>query len=83
MITQIIVRAETGTIFRLNEDMNDWPCAHAEAYIEPPCCTEADREPDTGMIACGCGGQDQIVCPAPDCTGIKPWEIEELTERLS
>jgi hypothetical protein len=85
MTTQIAIRTDAGTLFRLNDDMDGWGCDHLAngAYMEPPCCSEADREPDTGMVACGCGGQGQVVCPAPDCTGINPWEIEELMENLS
>lgn len=63
----------------LNEDMNAWVCNHADAYLEPACCTFASPN---GLIECGCGGQDSVVCPAVDCTGIEDHEVEGLFERL-
>lgn len=53
---------------------------HADAYIEPPCCTSPD--PDTGYFSCGCGGQPVVVCPAVDCPGITDDEAEAIFERL-
>lgn len=38
-------------------------CTHPNAYVEKACCTTPDS--DTGMISCGCGGQDAVICP--DC----------------
>ena len=38
-------------------------CTHPDVEVEPPCCTTP--EPDTGYIACGCGGQYRVYCP--DC----------------
>lgn len=46
-------------------------CTHENAVIVPPCCTTP--EPDTGMIACGCGGMSTVECP--DCDE----EIDEDT----
>lgn len=59
----------------LNEDMNAFECNHEDAYIEPACCSGRDSD---GNISCGCHGQDSVVCPALDCTGIQDWEVDDL-----
>lgn len=48
-------------------------CEHPEAYIDPPCCNGLD---------CGCAGLDGLVCPAADCTGFVPGQIEEIIRRI-
>lgn len=52
-------------------------CTHPEAYIEKACCT------GSGLIECGCGGQDSVVCPNPNCQGIEDHEVDNLIERLA
>lgn len=55
-------------------------CTHHEAYIEKACCTTAGS---SGMIECGCGGQDSVICPNPRCQGIDDSEVDGLFERLA
>jgi hypothetical protein len=57
-------------------------CDHDQAYIEPACCSPFQIG-ESGYVECGCHGQDSIICPDPNCTGIQDYEIEELYERIS
>ena len=54
--------------------------SHAEAYIEPPCCTAPSSN---GLYECGCGGMSTVVCPAIDCPGISDNDAERLFEELA
>lgn len=55
-------------------------CSHPEAYIEKACCSTPGS---SGMIECGCGGQDSVVCPNPKCQGIDDNEVDQLFDRLA
>ncbi len=79
---RLLVRQFPSATFKLNEDMNDWECTHAEAYVVRACCSPFSLG-SSGYVECGCHGQDSVTCPAIDCTGIQDWEVEELFERLS
>jgi len=46
----------------------EWYCAHANSYTEEACCSTTGS---SGYIECGCGGQDEVICPNQDCTGIE------------
>jgi hypothetical protein len=61
-------------------DGDYWKCTHEDAYIEAACCNGSPDE--AGRDTCGCHGNDAIVCPAFDCTGIQDYEIDDLFERL-
>lgn len=73
------VRQGYSADFHLSED-GDWLCSHADAYIDPACCNGSPDE--CGRDTCGCGGQDSVVCPAVDCTGLEDYEAEDIMERL-
>lgn len=62
-------------------ELEEMVCDHAEAYIEPACCSFADRD-DSGYIPCSCGGEDSLKCDAVDCTGIEDYQVDELWKRL-
>lgn len=76
MKTINVQQPESGLLV-LNEDGDAFECSHDTAYIEPACCSGFDAEGD-----CGCYGQDAIICPAWDCTGIQDWEVDKLMENL-
>ena len=82
MNQQIIVKMPSGTIFKWNEDLEQYTCAHEEAYIDMACCSPFSVG-DSGYVECGCQGQDGLICPASDCTGIQDWEIENIYERVT
>ena len=67
------------TTFVMTED-GDWVCDHSEAYIEKACCSTRSSN---GLIECGCGGSDSVICPASRCTGIEDHEVDDLFDRLS
>lgn len=52
-------------------------CTHPEAYIEKACCS------GSGLIECGCGGRDEVICPNPNCQGISENEVDDLFDRLA
>lgn len=72
------VKNLTPTAMVMNED-GEFVCPHTEAYIEKACCSGIDSE---GNVSCGCHGQDGVLCPAIDCTGIQDHEVDELFDRL-
>lgn len=74
----INIKEYPSTTFELSED-GEWLCNHEEAYIERACCSGIDSE---GNPSCACHGQDGVICPAWDCTGIQDWQIEDLFDRL-
>ena len=78
MAMQINITDRSST-FKLAE-WNDFVCTHDQAYIQKACCTVPD---EGGLYFCACGGQDSVVCPAIDCTGIEDFEVDELFERLT
>ncbi len=55
-------------------------CTHPEAYIEKACCSTRSSN---GLIECGCGGQDSVICPNPNCQGIQDHEVDTLFDRLA
>lgn len=55
-------------------------CTHPEAYIEKACCSTRSSN---GLIECGCGGMDSVICPNPKCQGISDDEVDNLFERLA
>ena len=69
---------DRSTTFVMNEDW-EFVCNHEDAYIDPACCSGIDSE---GNVSCGCHGQDGVLCPAWDCTGIQDHEIDDLFDRL-
>lgn len=73
----ITIRQSGGTIFKLNEDMNDWQCIHEDAYLDQDFIAGPgdDGEPVEYTY-------DTVVCPAPDCTGVQDWEVGDLLDRL-
>lgn len=73
---QIIVRQD-NSVYKMTED-GEFYCAHIEVRIDKACCSGRDSD---GLIACGCNGQDNIVCENENCTGIEDWEVEELFTR--
>lgn len=75
---QLTVR-DASTTYKMTED-GEFVCAHEEAYIEKACCSGVDSD---GLIACGCHGQDGIICPALDCDGIQEHEIQTLIDWLT
>ena len=56
-------------------ELDQTVCNHEGAFVEPACCSTAGS---SGYVECGCGGQNSIVCPAPNCTGIEDYELEKL-----
>lgn len=52
-------------------------CTHPDAYIEKACCS------GMGLIECGCGGRDSVVCPNIFCPGIEDHEVDQLFDRLA
>lgn len=72
------VKDLTPTEMVMNED-GEFVCPHLEAYIEKACCSGTDSE---GNVSCGCHGQDGVICPAIDCTGIQDHEVDTLFDRL-
>ena len=79
MASKVAVDWFDGEIYRFDFEYGEILCAHANAYIEPACCNGVDSG---GNPSCACRGVDQVVCPNPDCTGIKDHEVEELFDRL-
>lgn len=73
-MVNIFIKFDTPTVYRLDEN-GDMRCTHEEAFVERACCAVA--RPD-----CPCNGQDAVICPAIDCTGILPCEVEQLFNRL-
>jgi hypothetical protein len=78
-MSSFIVMPDTGTEFKLDDELGEYVCTHADAYLQPPCCKVAG---EGGLYWCGCNGQYTVVCPATDCTGILDHEIETLIERV-
>lgn len=78
MPVHIPVRNLTPSELAMNED-GEFVCTHPDAYIDPACCSGYDSE---GNVSCGCHGQDGVLCPAIDCTGIQEHEIDNLFDRL-
>lgn len=77
-MTTITVRQYDEATLVLNEDWQ-FVCDHTDAYIEAACCSGRDSD---GNPSCACNGQDAVICPAIDCTGIEDHEIDALFERL-
>lgn len=69
---------DLSTAFVMTED-GEFVCSHEDAYIDPACCSGIDSE---GNVSCGCHGQDGVLCPATDCTGIQEHEVDDLFDRL-
>lgn len=59
--------------------LTEYECDHEEAYIEPACCRTTG---EGGLYWCGCQGQDSVICPNPECTGIEDWEVDNIFNRL-
>lgn len=78
MPVHLTVKDLTPTTMVMNED-GEFVCPHEEAYIEKACCSGIDSE---GNPSCGCHGQDGVICPAIDCTGIQEHEVDDLFDRL-
>lgn len=68
-----------STTYKMTED-GEFVCAHEDAYIEKACCSGRDSE---GNPSCACNGQDGVICPAWDCTGIQDHEVDDLFEKLT
>lgn len=77
-VVGISIKDLTPTPMIMDED-GEFRCPHTEAYIEKACCSGIDSE---GNVSCGCHGQDGVLCPAIDCTGIQDHEVDELFDRL-
>lgn len=54
-------------------------CEHEEVELEKACCSGRDSD---GLMSCGCGGSDAIICLNDDCTGIEDYELNELMDRV-
>lgn len=55
-------------------------CTHPDAYIDKACCSGPGPN---GVVECGCGGQDSVICPNPNCQGIDDNEVDDLFDRLA
>jgi len=74
----LAVKDLTPTELVMNED-GEFVCPHEDAYIEKACCSGIDSD---GNPSCGCHGQDDVICPAIDCTGIQNHEINALFKHI-
>lgn len=77
-MTSIKIKHQDSGTYLLAE-YGEWVCSHADAYVDPACCSGYDSE---GNISCGCYGRDSVVCPNTYCTGIEDWQVDDLFEVL-
>lgn len=79
MITHIKVAEPYIADMLFDFELEQWRCMHTEAYLEH-CC---DGAPEEGRYTCACRGEDSVICPVIDCTGIEDFEIEELFDKIT